>query len=64
MSKLYLGTVLLLLAGCDTLLEGQYKGYQPETPTGRWWPEAGDASQPQQPQEAGYHVAPASQPTF
>jgi len=52
-------TLMGMVAGCDTALEGSYKPYTPGTPAAVLWPapDAADA------QPAGYREAPATAPS-
>jgi hypothetical protein len=52
-------TLMAMVAGCDTSLEGSYKPYIPGSPAAVLWPspDAADA------QPAGYQEAPTTQPS-
>lgn len=49
----------VIVAGCDTSLEGQYKPYEAATPQAELWPVPDSADS----QQAAYHEAPLSAPT-
>ena len=49
----------VVVAGCDTALEGQYKSYESTTPAAVLWPNP-DSTEPQ---VAGYEQAPTTTPT-
>ena len=53
------GALGVIVAGCDTALEGEYKPYESKTPAAALWPtpESADA------QPAAYREAPTTVPT-
>jgi hypothetical protein len=50
-------TLVAMVAGCDTPIEGSYRPYTPGSPAAVLWPSPDADVQP-----AGYHEAPTTQP--